>query len=82
MYITTTHLLLLRGFCILHSVLRVERILYIKFDFSLLPMNEYSYIRSTGSDDHIWPSFVERLPEMGGESRMKSRTGNLSAVSA
>ena len=56
-------------------VLRVERILYIKFDYSLPPMNEYSNIRSTESDYQIWPSSVERSPEMGGESRMKSRMG-------
>ena len=56
-------------------VVRVEQILYFKFDYSLLPMNEYSNIRSTGSDYQIWPFSVEQLPEMGGESRMKSRTG-------
>ena len=55
--------------------LRVKRILYIKFDCSLLPMNKYSNIRSTGSDCQIWPSSVERLLEMGGESQMKSKTG-------
>ena len=38
-------------------------------------MNEYSNIRSTGSDYQLWPSSVERLPEMGGESRIKSRAG-------
>ena len=57
------------------SGVRVKRILNIKFDYSLLPMNEYSKIRSTGSNYQIWPSSVERLPEMGGESWMKSRTG-------
>ena len=40
-------------------IVRVERILYIKLDYSLLPMNEYSNIRSTGSDYQIWPSSVE-----------------------
>ena len=63
------------GTICLYFQLRIERILYIKFDYSLLSMNEYSNIRSTGSDYQIWPSSVERLPEMGGESWMKSRTG-------
>ena len=48
--------------------------LYIKFDYSLLPMNKYSNIHSTGSDHQIWPSSVEQFPKMGGESWMKSRT--------
>ena len=43
--------------------------------YLLLPMNEYLNIHSTGSDYQIWPSSVERLPEMGGESLMKSKTG-------
>ena len=40
------------------------------FDYSLLPMNEHSNIRSTESDYQIWPSSVERLPKMGVESRI------------
>ena len=42
------------------SDLRVERILYIKFDYSLLPINEYLNICCLESDYQIWPSSVER----------------------
>ena len=58
-------------------LVRVERILNIKFDYSLLRMNEYSNIRSTGRDYLIWLSSVKRLPKIGGESQMKAERANL-----
>ena len=65
------------GFDICMSLLRVKQILYLKFDYSLFPVNKYSNIRSIRSDCQIWQSSVKRLPELGGARWMKSKTGAL-----
>ena len=56
---------------------RVERTLYIKFDYLLLRMNEYSNIRSTGSDYQNVAVFCEAITENGRRKLDEEQNGRI-----